>query len=62
MSQVIDDVNERFGKHKLALGSSLFLGKHRVTSRDDLPQRKGDLLSGETARLRLGLPKWQIAV
>lgn len=58
----IDEVNGLFGKHKIALGSGLLLDRHRVTDRDDLPQRKTDLLPGETARKRLGLPKWQIRV
>lgn len=58
----IDEVNGRYGKHKLALGSSLYLGRHRFTERDEQPQRKSDLLPGETARRRLGIPKLKITV
>lgn len=53
----LDRVNERFGKHKLALGSSLFLDRHVVTDRDESPLRKQNLLPGETARRRLNLPR-----
>lgn len=61
-ADAIDAVGERFGKHKLAMGTSLFLDRHRVTDRDDAPERKTNLLPGETARQRLGLPKWEVTV
>ncbi len=61
-SQVIDEVNARFGKHKLSLGPSLFLGHHKKTARDALPWRKTDLLSGETGRQRLKVPRIAIRV
>lgn len=61
-SRAIDEVGERYGKHKLALGSSLFLDHHRITPRDDAPARKTDLLPGETPRRRLALPRMNITV
>ncbi len=61
-SRAIDEVNRRFGKHKLALGTSLFLGEHETTDRDELPVRKTALLPGETPRRRLGLPRLMIDV
>lgn len=61
-SRVIDEVNERFGKHKLGLGPSLYLPHHEVTDRDDKPLRKENLLPGETDRRRLKLPQFRIKV
>jgi len=61
-SKAIDEVNEMYGKHKLSLGSSLFLNNHRKTARDALPWRKAALLDGETARQRLKLPRLAIKV
>ncbi len=61
-SRAIDEVAELFGKHKLALGTSLFLGRHRITDRDEAPARKNDLLPGETARCRLALPRMNVTV
>lgn len=55
-ARAIDQVNERFGKHKLALGCSLFLDRHAITDRDEIPLRKQHLLPGETPRRRLNLP------
>jgi len=61
-SHAIDTVNERYGKHKVGLGSSLFLDQHRRTSRDDTPLRKHSLLNGETARQRLNIPRLGVRV
>ena len=61
-SRAIDEVNAKFGKHTLGLGSSLFLDHHRKTGRDALPCRKHDLLEGESARQRLNIPKLSIKV
>ena len=55
-STVMDEVASRYGKHKLSLGTVLYLDHHRMTDRDILPNRKGFLLEGETARKRIGLP------
>ncbi|MBM4154457.1 MAG: DNA polymerase IV [Lentisphaerae bacterium] len=61
-SRAIDAVNALFGKHRVALGTSLFLSHHRRTARDEAPRRKTDLLPGETARRRLHLPKMLVRV
>lgn len=55
-ARIMDTIAEAFGKHKLAHGSALFLHQHTPTARDALPWRKHNLLPGETARQRIGLP------
>jgi len=64
IDRVLDGVNELYGKHALHLGTSLWLGKHRqhVAGRGDLPERKTELLKGETFRQRLGIPVWRVCV
>lgn len=64
INRVIDEVNELYGKHKLHLGTSLWLAKHKqhVSERGDLPERKTDLIKGETFRQRLGVPLWDVRV
>jgi hypothetical protein len=46
----------------MTLGTSLFLGKHLTTERDEQPTRKTDLLPGETARRRLAVPRMNVRV
>ncbi|MDZ4198737.1 MAG: DNA polymerase IV [Kiritimatiellia bacterium] len=55
-ARVTDEVNARFGKHKVASGQALFLARHPHTERDEVPERRNRLLPGETARRRLALP------
>ncbi len=64
IDRVIDDVNELYGKHKLHLGTSLWLAGHKqhIAERGDLPGRKKERMKGETARQFLAVPKWDIAV
>ena len=57
-----DDLAERYGKHAVSLGTGLFLDQHQKTGRDEKPLRRGDLLSGETDRQRINLPKLDIRV
>jgi hypothetical protein len=59
---VIDAVNERFGKHKLCLGTALFLARHQPTNHDIQPWRKSNLLAGEPERQHLKIPRWAITV
>jgi hypothetical protein len=61
-SRAVDEVNERFGKHKLGLGPSLFLKHEKQSGRKVLPWRKTDLLEGETARKRLKIPRLSLKV
>ncbi len=61
-SRVIDEVAELYGKHKLGVGQSLYLDRHRHTERDEVAARKKNLLSGETARRRLNIPRLFVGV
>lgn len=62
ISRAVDTLNERFGKHTLSLGPSLFLDQHRKTARDEHPVRKSALLPGETRRQRLTFPRLFVKV
>lgn len=64
IDRVLDRVNELYGKHAIHLGSSLWLGKHRqhLSARGDIPERKTQLLKGETFRQHLGIPMWRVCV
>ncbi|MDD4737528.1 MAG: DNA polymerase IV [Kiritimatiellae bacterium] len=61
-SELIDEINHRFGKHKIGLGTALFLDQHPETDRDAPAWRKQHLLLGETARKRLAIPRLDIAL
>ena len=61
-SRLMDAVAALYGKHRLALGTALFLPRHAHTDRDELPRRRGELLPGETARRRLALPRLVVTV
>jgi hypothetical protein len=56
--QSIDQVKTKYGKHTLFLGSSFYAhaAAQHAGERGMLPERKLQLLKGETARKRLGLP------
>lgn len=62
VSRAIDDVAARFGKHKIALGPSLYLDRRPRTARDAVPLRRRDLLPGETVRRHLNLPRLVVRV
>ncbi len=61
-SRAVDEINGKYGKHALSLGTSLYLAAMRKTDRDDVPGRKKDLLVGENGRQRLNIPKLGIDV
>lgn len=61
-SRAIDEVAARYGKHAVHLGTALYLDQHRITGRDEQPARRGQLLQGETDRLRLNIPLLNITV
>jgi len=61
-SRLIDEVSARHGKHRLALGTALFLPRRVRTDRDEAPRRKRELLCGETERRRLGIPRLAIRI
>ena len=62
VDRVVDAINRDYGKHKIGLGTGLFLGRQQPVVRDEQPWRKTNLLAGETARRRLGVPRWDVAV
>ncbi|HTL48298.1 MAG TPA: DNA polymerase IV [Verrucomicrobiae bacterium] len=64
VDKVIDEANRHYGKHSLRLGTGLWLAAHaqHLSERGDLPERKKQLLPGETARRRIGIPVWKIKV
>ena len=54
----VDTLREKYGKHTVFLGAS-FLAHTQAQhdgARGLLPERQRDLLPGETARKRLGIP------
>jgi DNA polymerase-4/DNA polymerase V len=56
--EAVDQINEKFGKHKIYLASS-FAANHfsqHLGERGDVPERKGILFRGETKRKRLAIP------
>ena len=56
LSNSVDEINKKCGKHKVSLGTSLLLDSHVTNDRDDPPWRKKNLLEGETERKRVGIP------
>ncbi|AKJ64900.1 DNA polymerase Y family protein [Kiritimatiella glycovorans] len=61
LTKAVDRVNARYGKHKVALGASLYLPKAPRNDREDPAWRKAHLLRGESARRRLALPRMDVA-
>jgi DNA polymerase IV len=59
---LIDRVSLRYGKHAVSLGPSLFLPREAQEDRDRKPWRKNALLTGETERRRLSIPRLEIRV
>lgn len=67
LATYIDKINALYGKHTIHSGMGLYLGrnarKNRFQSgRNVFPQRKVELLPGETFRQRLNIPIWQIKI
>ena len=62
LSAAVDAINERFGKHKVSLGQSLYLERHAHTPRDEKPWRRENTLKGETPRRHLKIPRLDIKV
>jgi len=60
VSRVMDEINERMGKHKVCLGTGLHLDHHVRTARDEKPLRRENLLPGETPRKRIMIPRLAI--
>ena len=68
IGEVIDEINAVYGKHTVRSGSGLYLSKNtrknrlETNERNVLPERKVELLPGETFRQRVDVPLWQIMV
>jgi DNA polymerase IV len=60
ISQAIDLVNARYGKHKINTGSALYLRETPGGERNRPAWRKRELLDGESERKRLYLPRLDI--
>lgn len=56
VSKTVDEINGRFGKHKVHLAGSLAAQKRHEGTRGELPERKKDLLKGENFRQHLEMP------
>lgn len=56
VSKTMDEINSRYGKHKIHLAESLPAQRRHEGKRGELPERKRDLLPGENFRQRLGIP------
>ncbi|MDO8519360.1 MAG: DNA polymerase IV [Deltaproteobacteria bacterium] len=59
VSRAMDEINEKFGKHKVHLAESLPAQRRHEGVRGELPARKKDLLTGENFRQRLIIPLLQ---
>lgn len=60
-THVMDEINKRYGKHTVSVGTSLFLAHHKITDRDIPPERKENLIKGETFRQHLCIPRLDIS-
>lgn len=62
LSKTIDEINARFGKHKVHTGTALKIADAPKNDRAELPWRKLNLLPGETDRKHLYLPRLNIKI
>ena len=62
VTEAMDAINRKYGKHTICSASSLFLNNMPKSRRDEPPPRRGLTLRGETPRQRLGIPRLSIAV
>ena len=62
ITEAVDDVNHRFGKHTVRSATSLYLPTKPKVARDDIPARRQESFKGETPRQRLGIPRLSINV
>jgi len=64
ISECVDRVNARHGKHALHMASTSYLNPYtqHFSDRGDLAKRKINLFKGETFRQRIGIPVWNIKV
>ena len=62
ISEAVDAVNGKYGKHTIRSATSLLLAARNTDSREDAPSRHADLLPGETPRQRLAMPRMSVCV
>lgn len=62
ISKATDEINHHYGKHTLAVATSLFLQNQSASERGTPTWRKLNLLPGETERRRINLPRIDIKV
>lgn len=62
LAKTIDEINARYGKHKVSMATSLQITNTPQNARSELPWRKLNLLPGETERQRLYLPRLNIKI
>lgn len=62
VANLTDRINQRYGKHKLSTGTALFLPTDSDHDRDAPTWRKTNLLSGETARKRIWIPRLDLKI
>ena len=68
LGDAIDEINGAFGRHAIHTGTGLFLGRNQrknrleKNERNVLPERKSELLPGETFRQRVNIPMWRVNV
>lgn len=62
LSKTVDSINARYGKHKIAIGTSLFLQRQSRSERGEQTWRKMHLFPGETDRRHINLPRMDILV
>nr|AFD03218.1 amino acid-binding ACT domain protein [uncultured bacterium W4-21b] len=68
LAKGIDQMSAVYGKHAVHSGAGLFLAeaglsrRRQTESRNILPQRKEDLLPGESFRRRVNIPLWQLNI
>lgn len=62
VASLTDQINRRYGKHKLSTGTALFLPTHSPNDRDAPTWRKANLLIGETQRKRIWIPRLDLKI
>jgi DNA polymerase-4 len=62
ITETVDDLNHRYGKHTVRSGTSLYLPTKPKVARDDAPARRSESFKGETPRQRLAIPRLSIRV
>jgi len=62
ITEAVDAVNRKYGKHTVASGSCLYLDRKTASARDDLPDRRSIMVKGENTKQRLAFPRLDVRV